>query len=321
MKQISLVIATLILFFLSNLASAQVTPSLEFLTIGAGAKHLTIGDATTAIPIDGLNAMVNPASIAGLTSSSMSANYTVWMAGTQIRSFSAVLTEPKQRLSFSFLSNSTGDIEIRNTPGEPLSTANLEYLALTAAYSYTFVPEISIGVSASYINEQYVTNFANGYSIGLGLFSQLFDGKVRFGAAINHLGEMQKLNERKSQLPAQFRMGTDADIVNLRFPGKMELPLLFSVTLDYVRFLQELDFSPNDMNIIRQNQILTTGIRVLAANMISLQTGYRFLTDESRSAWSFGLGVSEGSFNFDFAFLPFETGFNPGYSIGMRYQF
>lgn len=312
----------LILFFLTSFfeLNAQSTPSLEFLTIGASAKQLTMGDATTAVPLDGLNALVNPATLSGIEQNVMSANYTVWISGTQIRSFSVVLTEPKQRLSFSFLSNSTGDIEIRNTPGEPISNGSVEYLALTAAYAYSFSPEFSVGISGSYLNEQYIVNYANGYSFGLGFYSSLLSNRVRLGASVNHLGEMQKLNAVQSQLPSQFRIGTDADLLRLTFPGSMDLPLLFSVTADYVKYLHKLNLTQNDSNVIITEQLFTTGVRLLAADMISIQTGYRFLSDEVRK-FSFGIGVYHNDFQFDFAFLPLETGFNSAYSIGMRYQF
>ena len=77
-------------------AAQQITPSLEFLTIGTGAKQLSSGEATTAMGIDGLNALVNPASLGAINQSMVSANYTLWIAGTEISSFSAVLLEKNQ---------------------------------------------------------------------------------------------------------------------------------------------------------------------------------------------------------------------------------
>jgi len=316
------IISSLLFLFSSTYSShaQQITPSLEFLTIGTGAKQLASGEATTAIGIDGLNALVNPASLGAINQSMVSANYTLWIAGTEISSFSAVLLEKNQRLSFSFLSNSTGDIEIRDTPGESLSNANVEYLALTAAYSYTFTPLLTLGISASYLNEQYIVNYANGYSFGFGMFSSLYDNRVRFGAAVNHIGEMQKLNERKSKLPTQARIGIDADVLSLAFPSDRNFPILFSITTDYIRYLESLDLTISDDNIVKNDQALLAGIRVLAADLLAFQTSYRFLTEDIQS-WSFGLGIYHGDFSVDFAFLPLDTGFNPAYSLGMRYSF
>ena len=313
-----------ILIFLFSLTysihAQQVTPSLEFLTIGTGAKQLGSGEATTAIGIDGLNALVNPASLGAINQSMVSANYTLWIAGTEISSFSAVLLEKNQRLSFSFLSNSTSDIEIRDTPGEALSNANVEYLALTAAYSYTFSPLLTLGISGSYLNEQYIVNYANGYSLGFGMFSSLYDNRVRVGAALNHVGEMQKLNERKSKLPTQARIGVDADVLSLAFPGDRNFPILISITADYIRYLESLDLTVSDDNIVKNDQALLTGIRIMAADLLAFQTSYRFLTQDVQS-WSFGLGIYHGDFSVDFAFLPLDIGFNPAYSLGIRYQF
>ena len=301
-------------------AAQQITPSLEFLTIGTGAKQLSSGEATTAMGIDGLNALVNPASLGAINQSMVSANYTLWIAGTEISSFSAVLLEKNQRLSFSFLSNSTSAIEIRDTPGESLSNANVEYLALTAAYSYAFSPLLTLGLSASYLNEQYIVNYANGYSLGFGMFSSLYDNRVRIGAAVNHIGEMQKLNERKSKLPTQARIGIDADVLSLAFPGDRNFPMLFSITTDFIHYLELLDSTVSDNHIIKNEQALLTGVRILAADLLAFQASYRFLIEGVQS-WSFGLGIYQGDFSVDFAFLPFGTGFNPAYSLGMRYSF
>lgn len=294
--------------------------SLEFLTIGGNAKQLALSEATTAIPIDGLNALVNPATLSGISQSMMSANYTVWgVEDTEISSFSAVLKEAQQTLSFSLLSNSIGNIEPRTNPGPSASPVTVDYLALTAAYAYDF-GLFSLGTSLSYINEQYVINNANGYSFGLGAYSSLYKNKIRLGASLNHFGEMSKLNAVASKLPTQARIGVDADIFSISVPGDLSFPVLFSTTVDYTRYLEPLDLTQNDANIIKQDQSMFVGLRVFAAELISIQSGYRFLSESNRS-WSAGLGVYHGDFKFDFAFIPFESGFNNGYSLGMRYQF
>lgn len=299
---------------------AQITPSLEFLTIGASTKQLALGEATTAIPIDGLNALVNPATISGIPTNMLSANYTVWgVSDTKISSFSTVLKEGKHSLSFSLLSNATGNIETRTTPSTDYSSANVDYMAISTAYAYDF-SYLSLGVSASYVNEQYVINNASGYALGFGAYSSLFNNKIRLGASVNHVGEMSKLNARASKLPSQARAGLDADVFSVSIPGDFSFPVMLSTTVDYTYYLQTLDLSTSDNNQILNKQSLAVGLRLFAADLISVNAGYRFLNKSNRS-WSTGIGIYTGDFKFDFAFIPFDTGFNTAYSIGIRYQF
>lgn len=314
--------ATLLLLMSSFViqAFAQTTPSLEFLTIGSSTKQLALGEATTAIPIDGLNALVNPATISGIQTNMFSANYTTWgVLDTKISSFSAVLKEGNHSLSFSLLSNTTDGIAIRSNSAAGYSEGSIDYMAISTAYAYGF-KYISLGVSASYVNEQYVINSASGYALGFGAYSSLFRDRIRLGASVNHVGEMSKLNTRASKLPTQARIGLDADVLSISIPGDYSFPLLVSTTVDYTYFLQTLDLSLSDNNIIQNEQALFVGLRLFAADLISLNGGYRLLSESNRS-WSAGIGIYKGDFKFDFAFIPFDTGFNTAYSIGIRYLF
>lgn len=320
-------LAFLLLFLLFTFGSkAQNTQSLEFLTIGAGAQQLALGEATTAVPTDGLNMWVNPASLSGVKDKTLSANYVRWFTDSEISSLSVVLKENKHTLGLGILSNSIGSIETRTTPGPAVALANVDYLAIGASYAYqlTFV---SLGITASYISEQYVTDNAGGYAFGFGLYSSLWKNKIRLGASLNHLGEMDVLLTQRSELPTQIRLGIDADVISFTVPGDWSFPVLLSATADFTQFIKKvdrrldrLDRGISDLSLIQDSQSLFFGLRVFAGELISLYSGFRFLTESNRS-WSVGLGLHQKAFQFDFAFIPFDVGFNNAYAIGMKYRF
>ncbi len=323
MKQITLL---LLLVLISFGIKAQNTQSLEFLTIGAGAQQLALGEATTAIPTDGLNMWVNPASLSGVEDKTLSANYVRWFTDSEISSFSVVLKENKHTLGLGILSNSIGSIETRTTPGPATTLANVDYLALGASYAYQ-LPYVSLGITASYISEQYVTDNAGGYALGFGLYSSLWNDKIRLGASLNHLGEMDVLLTQRSELPTQIRFGIDADMISFTVPGDWSFPVLLSATADYTQFVEKvdrrldrLDRGLNDLSLVQDSQSFFLGLRAFAGELISLNSGFRFLTESNRS-WSVGLGLHQQAFQFDFAYIPFDVGFNNAYAIGMKYRF
>jgi hypothetical protein len=147
------------------------------------------------------------------------------------------------------------------------------------------------------------------------------------GASLNHLGEMDVLLTQRSQLPTQIRFGIDADMMSFTVPGDWSFPVLISVTADYTQFVEKLDRrldrldrGLNDLSLIQDTQSLFLGFRAFAGELISLNSGFRFLTESNRS-WSVGLGLHQKAFQFDFAYIPFDVGFNNAYAIGMKYRF
>lgn len=322
----SALFALFIVFATQQVASAQNTQSLEFLTIGSSAEQLALGEATTAIPTDGLNMWVNPATIAGVKYDRISANYVKWYTDSEISTFSVLFKEQKHSLALGVLSNSIGNIEVRSTPTPDPSLANVDYIALGASYAYE-LPWFSLGASASYVSEQYVTNSASGFALGFGVFSSVWKDKIRLGASVNHIGEMDVLYAQSSKLPTQLRAGIDADVASVTVPGDWSFPVMISATVDYTQFLQKVDrhldrlnSTMSDANLVQDSQSLFLGLRIKAAELISLNSGFRFLTESNRS-WSAGIGIQQKGFQFDFAYIPFDTGFNNAFAIGLKYDF
>jgi hypothetical protein len=295
--------------------SAQATQSLTFLLNGPSAAHLGMNETTTSTPVNGLDVYVNPGLLTEFDQRLANVNYTLWIGETYVSSASFVYPRERDAFSVAVMSNNTGEIETYDQPGEPSGTFNYDYLAISGAYAYNF-NYFSLGASASYLNEQTINQSASGYGVNVGAYTDFLNQKIRTGVSMNNLGEMNDLFEQPSELPWHIRGGFSADIVSLNAPGFNSLPLKFIVAADVIHQLDELD---DNREVVLSNNSVLTNLTVSLGDVINLSGGYRF--DDSARSWSAGLQVNQRDFTFDFAFIPFESGFSNAYSIGASYGF
>ncbi|MDZ7806851.1 MAG: PorV/PorQ family protein [Gracilimonas sp.] len=311
-----LIISLLVLFGTGHIAFAQ-SGGLDLLNISPSSYALAKSEATTSIPDGTYSIYSNPALLVFNNSSSLDLSYTFWVASIQNVFGGINFVNDKGALAFAFYSSGADDYEQYNRPGPSNGNFSVQYLSLSTAYAYR-IRNISLGVSAQYLREEVFTYTANGYAFNLGLAAILINERVDFGFSVNNLGEMEKLNTNATDIPSSFKIGASAELFTFTPPKNESLPIIVSVAADIVK-----PFETNDNSSGISNNPTTEFFNLSASfnisDAIELNTGFR--TGETSRPMSFGVSFYTGELKFNYALLPFETGFGTAHSLGIQYTF
>lgn len=315
MKCTSLIVA---LFIIIPQLHAQDTGSgLDFLNIGPSARMLSISEAHTASHIGAASIYSNPAMLAMERKSGLDVNYTLWVAGLTNQYVAVNLRNNNRAIAFGVYNSRADEFEARDNPGPSQGGFSVGYLSLSAAYAHRFGP-LSLGITTQYLREEVFQFRAGGYAFNLGAAAKLLDERITIGAAVMNLGEMDDLDMMSSELPALFRTGIEANLIEVRTPGFNDLPLLLTLHADFVQPLTDAsgsDFTSNNTKEASLNLALSADV----ADIIFLQTGFTFGPTERPI--SFGLGFNIQPVRFNYALIPFTTGYGTVHSIGLQYDF
>jgi hypothetical protein len=187
---------------------------------------------------------------------------------------------------------------------------------LSGGYAYRLGP-LALGASLQYLREEYYFYNASGYAANFGAAAQVWDNRIRIGAGLLNLGEMSKLRNQPTDLPATFRTGFSADLFTFITPQNEDLPISVALKNDVIFPLQK---TPQTTQGNSSPQIYSNiAIEISVAKIIALRTGYK--TGDTVRPWSAGLGLDMEWISADYAIIPFETGFGTVHSLGLQYQF
>ncbi len=288
---------------------------LDFLNIAPTASLLGNADAGTASATGAAAIHFNPALLSYDNSNTLDLGYTRWIEQTNL--FGGLNSRKGSRsFAFSIYNASIDGIEQRDRPGPANGTFEISYFSIAAAYSYD-LKIFSLGAAAQYLNENNFTERASGYAFNFGI-ARNFANRITLGASLLNLGEMDKLINQRSQIPSQFRTGALIRIDELKLPGKNEFFFKSRLMVDYVYQLEEFD-NIGTANINTNQGYLNIGTTFEIAEVIELQTGYR--TGDSSRSIQFGAGVITEEIKFNYAIIPFDSGFGTAHSIGIQYYF
>lgn len=307
----------------TNLQAQIFSQGFDLLNVSTDARSLALGDATTALNHGASAWLANPANALFSNASSVQATYHQWIQDITYQHASALFKNDGRAVGFSVYSNAISDIEVRNRPGAPSGNFSVNYLVLTAGIAQKIMG-INAGLSASLMNEQYLTQNARGYSINAGLSKDLLgDDKLIVAMAVNHLGKMQRLNALRTELPSSFKIGLRSELVRIKLQsgdGK-DLPITVMTTLDW---LAPLDTNPNN-EIDRQTTIETQdahinlGLETRIGSYIAVRGGYK--SWNAARNWSYGLGINLDEVKVDLTQVPFSNGFGNAWTVTLRYFF
>ena len=301
----------------TSISIAQTNSGLQFLNIGPNAHSLSLSEAHTAVALGSASLFTNPANLMLNTQSNIGISYTLWIQETQNTQASALFLREKDAFSVGFLSSLIDGIEGRNTPGPSGSDLSVTYLALTGGYARQFGP-LSVGVSGSYLYEQIVQQNASGFGFSAGATATLFSDRLRLGTALTNAGRMGELINERSELPTLWRIGFDADAIQLSAFSGQEIPVLVRFSADFVMPVDE-NLGENSENLLESGNYFAFGLDANLYDMITIRGGYR--TGNTSRSWSLGAGIDVQPIKFQYAFIPFETGFGSVHSISLQYFF
>ncbi|HYE95427.1 MAG TPA: PorV/PorQ family protein [Rubricoccaceae bacterium] len=201
----------------------------------------------------------------------------------------------------------SGDLEVRDGPGEPAGTFEVQYLAVGAGAARRFGP-VQVGVGVKALSERAFEASATGFAVDAGAQAFLLRDGLRLGAALQHLGRMNALDTERSPLPTTVRGGVA--VFPFRVVSSTENATLVSTSLS-VEGVYRADLD-------EENTRLRLGGEATLFDLLTLRAGY--MTGDPVHAFTAGAGVAVGPFRVDYALLPLDEGFGTDHLIGLRYR-
>ena len=196
---------------------------------------------------------------------------------------------------------SISDIEIRLTPGEPISKFNAHYFMANISTGYEIFSNLSAGISVKYIYEELFTDNSNGIGFDFGLYyKDLIDG-LNIGASYRQVGSMNDLRNEPSPLPENLRLGASYNFAFKPLSADLQLACGY------------LKYSKAD-----ENHLQFAG-EILIKKSLALRCGY--VTGFDSKNLTAGAGINWGRFNFDYAFMPYKYDLGNSHTISVSYDF
>lgn len=306
------------LFLTTQLAAQrEIGSGMDFLNIAPSSNQLSISEATTAT-LSGSSAMYsNPALLVLEPSSSLEISYTLWIADVNNQFASANFLRDGYALALGVYNSRSSGFEARDRPGDPIGNFSISYLSISGAAAYKIGP-FSAGITGQFLREEVFQLRANGFAVNAGIAAELFQQRVRLGAVLQNLGEMDELDIEATSLPTNFRLGAMANLVEFTTPGVNDLPILLSLHTEWIHPLEDLptsDFIDHGDN----DDFFSIALSADIADLFDLRGGYKFGPTERPV--SFGLGLNIDPVTVNYAVIPFSTGFGWVHSIGLQFYF
>lgn len=313
----SLLIATFLFLMTTSLQAQDSGRGFPLLEIAPSPYSLSKAEATTSVTDGSASIYSNPALLAMNDFSSIDLGYSAWVAGVNNIFGGVNFRNDNRAVAFAFYTSGANDYEQRDNPGPSNGNFSIGYISIAAAYAYDF-NYFTVGGSFQYLNEQNYTYRANGYAFSAGIASQFLDERLRAGASISNLGEMEVLVSEATNLPTNFKVGTSADVIHFLPPKNDNLPILVKVFADYVHPLQDIadkDFADYEFS----DPYFNLGLAFNVAEVIEISGGFK--PNNDIRPVSFGAAFTVNELAFNYALVPFNTGYGTVHSIGLQYQF
>lgn len=278
---------------------------------------LSLSEAGSAWGQGGGNSFANPSLLVKSNRSSIEIGYTNWIADTK-NIFGSYHKKLDQRaFSISFYSSGLQDLEQRDEPGPSNGLFSVHYLSISTAYAQSF-RWFNVGASVHFLTEEIYPYRSNGYAFNIGLSRSFAKDRIHVGTAVRSLGEMQRLDVEETPLPKAWISGLSIGLLEWSGSKNPELPVFVRTHLDYVYPLNSESNSAQD-TFINTEAYARLGIEILVVETLQITTGFR--TGNTVRPHAFGIGYILSDIRFNYAIIPFDTGFGTVHSVGLQYLF
>ncbi len=295
----------LLLLVGSQRALAQET-GLSLLRIGVHAEASALGDAQVAVVRDAFAAFANPAGLVARSSNTAALSHRIWVGDLRAYDVAARFgVGARGAIGLAIMATDSGDLEARDRPGQPDGFFSAQFVNVGVSYARQFGP-LRAGFGAKYLRERIFDADASGYAIDAGVQLELANQSVVLGAALLNVGRMSQLERERTELPRMVRVG--AAVQPLRVLADNDGTRLFELLLT------------GELSHLFASELTRAhmGVAATVMEMLTLRAGY--LTRDVLRDWTFGLGIRYQPFVLDYAYIPFEGGFEgPGHAMTLLY--
>ena len=265
-----------------------------------------MGDAHIAVTEGAFATYWNPAGLAADTRRIVGISHRRWIGDLRMYDVAARLPAGEHGgVGIAITAADSGDLEVRDRPGAPVGTFSARYISAGIAYGRT-VGLVRFGTAAKYLKERFFDADASGYAIDVGMQAHLMQHAVALGAALRNVGRMSHLEREATKLPRTLQAGIALH------------PLQTIAYRDGTRLLDVMVTADLSYLIPAEHTRLHIGAAGTVLEMVVLRLGY-ISNDELRSITA-GLGILLESLLFDYAYIPFDSGFEgPGHVLTLAY--
>lgn len=280
---------------------------LAFLRIGTNASAGAMGDAQVSNSRDAFSTYWNPAGLAVLGMNTVALSHHIWVASTRTYSMAGRFASgEKGGFGLFVTAMNSGDLESRTLPGASDGNFSAQFVSAGAAYGRSFGP-VRLGATAKFISENIERNSAQGYAFDFGLQADLFQEGIKLGAALQNIGEMSVLNAEATELPRTIRGGISV------YPFRILAMADGTVLLNAFLSGEVSHVIPSETTRFH------LGAAAEVVELVTVRAG--FITNDELRGLTIGGGIGSNGFIFDYAFLPFDGGFDgPGHVISLLYE-
>lgn len=280
-------IALLFLFLMlgQNLSAADGSSGMSFLKLDVDSRAAALGGAYSAMSNDAGAAFWNPAGLAENDRRNLLVMHNIWIQ--DISQEFAALQFNFGRNHFALAVNffNIPGIEIRDSQpsDQPLGTVSAMNLSGGISYARALSATWSVGITAKYLYEKYYLHGASGWAVDIGILGKELIPRLTLAAAVQNIGEMNKLADERTTLPVLARLGFKYS-VPFRLNG--HTPLL----LGEVRSIRGTGMQYR----------IGTEWPIIAH--LPLRLGMQINSEKIR--FTFGFGVNFRQYHFDYAYVP-----------------
>ena len=185
------------------------TTAVPFLTMGAGARALAMGEAATASANDATALYWNPGALMGVEGQSATFMHAASIENSSYDYAAFARHRGSSAWGASLQYFSAGSIDQTDNTGEKSGSMTPNDVALTGGYARSF-NGFGAGASLKYIQSTLV-NTARAMAVDGGVLTpRFFSDRMRAGLSLTNLGTKIKYDQESSPLPMTWRCGLEA---------------------------------------------------------------------------------------------------------------
>ncbi len=295
------ILFTILLISSVSFAQSAGNTGLAFLKFGYGARNIAMGDAGSSASNDLSALYYNPSRLV-----SFEENQAMFMHSEWIQDVTSEVGGIKWNMfnlpwAVGFNVTSVADIEVRERPGEAISSFNANYFFLSLSSGFKVINDLDFGATVKYIYEGILNDQSVGYGLDFGLNYFTPVKGLTASTVIRNIGSMNALNIVGTKLPLDFRLG---GAYNYNLPtAKLDL----IVTGEFQKYLDNDDIHFN------------TGAEAVYNETFAARVGYQ--TGYEARGFTAGIGIEWGSLRFDYAYTPFSLGLGNANQFSLQFSF
>ena len=284
-----------------SFAQSAGNTGMAFLKFGFGARNIALGDAGASASNDLSALYYNPSRLL-----SFEGNQAMFMHSEWIQDVTSEVGGIKWDMfnlpwAVGFNVTSVDDIEVREKPGEAISTFNANYFFMSLSTGFKVIDDLDFGTTFKYLYEGILSNQSAGYAFDFGLNYITPVQGLTVSTVIRNIGSMNNLAEVGSKLPLDFHLG------GAYYYDIQKAKLALVVTSEIQKYIDNDDIHFNN------------GLEILYNNTFAARIGYQ--TGYEARGITAGIGVEWGSLRFDYAYQPFSYGLGNANQFSLQFTF